>query len=123
MAAKTSANGEGYDLMTVDLASYVITRTTHAVWGKLPAILDAFRRFPNAEWVWWLDVDAVIMTPEIEVFEHLLDPAIIQSKFEHGEPILILNESYFPVKSGLLTRVSPAHTQIRLILRPLNLGK
>jgi hypothetical protein len=96
--------------MTVDLASYVITRTTHAVWGKLPAILEAFRKFPHAEWVWWLDIDAVIMTPESEVFGHLLDPSVIQTKFLRGEPILVLNESYFPVQSGLLTTVSSPHT-------------
>jgi len=105
MLVKSGADWEGFDLMTVDLGSYVITRTTHPVWGKLPAILDAFKRFPNAEWVWWLDVDAVIMTPEIEVFKHFLDPAIIQTKIKHGEPILILNESYYPVESGLFTRV------------------
>jgi hypothetical protein len=108
--------------MTVDLASYVITRTTHAVWGKLPAILEAFRKFPHAEWVWWLDVDAVIMTPEIDVFEHLLDPAVIQTKFLRGEPILVLNESYFPVESGLLTTVLPP-TRTELIVRCPSQGK
>ena len=89
----------------------MITRTTHAVWGKLPAILEAFKRFPQAEWVWWLDVDAIIMTPEIEVFGHLLDPGDLQSKFLRGEPILVLNESYFPVSSGLLTTVSPPQNE------------
>src|SRR5271170_6562899 len=94
-------------MMTVDMASYVITRTTHPVWGKLPAILDAFRRYPQAEWVWWLDIDAIIMTPEIDLFHHLLGPAVIQTKFIHGEPILVLNESYFPVPSGLFSSVQP----------------
>jgi hypothetical protein len=69
-----------YDLMTVDLSSFEITQTTHAVWGKLPAIISAFEKYPHAEWVWWLDIDAIIMNPEIDLYEHLLDPAALQTK-------------------------------------------
>jgi len=91
--------------MTVDLSAYLITHATHPVWGKLPAILDAFKRYPEAEWVWWLDMDAIIMNPEIDLFEYLLHPAVLQRKLVGGDPILILNYEYRTVHSGLYTRV------------------
>jgi hypothetical protein len=91
--------------MTVNLASYVVTQTIHPVWGKLPAILEAFRRYPQAEWIWWLDIDSIIMNPEIDLFEHLLDPSILQTKLVSGYPILVLNREQVPSNSGLFTTV------------------
>ena len=89
--------------MTVDLSSYKITHKTHAVWGKLPAILEAFEKFPHAEWIWWLDVDAVIMTPEIDLFNFLLSPEILTTKLREGDPIITYNEDFVLVDSGLKT--------------------
>lgn len=94
-----------YELLTVDFSSFVITRTTHPVWGKLPALLLAFEKYPHAEWVWWLDIDAIIMNPDIELFEHLLDPQILQTKLIHGDPIKILDNNFVAVDSGLFTMV------------------
>jgi hypothetical protein len=93
--------------MTVDLSSYIITHKTHPVWGKLPAILEAFRKYPNADWVWWLDVDAVIMSPEIDLYEHLLAPSVLMRSLTDGDPILQLNEEFTVVASGLRTQVHP----------------
>jgi hypothetical protein len=89
--------------MTVDLSSYKITHKTHAVWGKLPAILEAFEKFPHAEWIWWLDVDAIIMTPEIDLFKFLLSPEILTTKLREGDPIIVFNEDFLLVDSGLKT--------------------
>ncbi len=96
----------GYDFMTVNLSSYLITHTTHPVWGKLPAILEAFEKYPQAEWVWWLDIDAIIMSPEVDLYTSFLDPSIIQSKLAIGDPILILDDLHSPIRSGLQTSVS-----------------
>lgn len=97
----------GYDFMTVNLSSYVITHTTHPVWGKLPAILEAFEKYPEAEWIWWLDIDAIIMSPEVDLYASFLSPSVIQSKLVEGESILVLDDTHQPVKSGLLTTVLP----------------
>jgi galactosyl transferase GMA12/MNN10 family len=91
--------------MTVNLSSYLITHTTHPVWGKLPAILEAFEKYPDAEWVWWLDIDAIIMSPDTDLYTSFLSPSIIQSKLVQGESILILDDTHTPVRSGLLTTV------------------
>ena len=91
--------------MTVDLSSFIITHVTYPVWGKLPAILQACEKYPRAEWIWWLDIDAIILNPEIELFQHLLDPLVLQTKLLQGDPIKILDENYGYEDSGLLTTV------------------
>jgi galactosyl transferase GMA12/MNN10 family len=97
----------GYDLMTVDLSSYPITHTTHAVWGKLPALLEACEKYPDAEWIWWLDIDAIIMNPEIDLFQHLLSPQILQTRLTQGDVIPMLNDDFAYVDTGLRTTVLP----------------
>ena len=94
-----------YELMTVDLSSFVITHTIHPVWGKLPALLLACEKYPHAEWIWWLDIDAIIMNPDIDLFQHLLDPQILKTKLVLGDPIKIIDEDFVPVDSGLFTTV------------------
>jgi hypothetical protein len=91
--------------MSVDLAYYKVTKTAHPVWGKLPALLDAMRKYPEADWIWWLDIDAIIMSPEIDLHKYLLDPETLQSKFLNGEPIIYLTEELQPTLSGLMTKV------------------
>jgi hypothetical protein len=93
--------------MSVNLASYVVTRTSHPVWGKLPALLEAMRKYSDAEWIWWLDIDAIIMSPEINLYKHLLDPGIMQKKFLDDEPILLLDDQFHISPSGLFTAVCP----------------
>jgi len=95
----------GYDFMSVDLSSYVITKTSHPVWGKLPAILEAMKKFPEAEWVWWLDIDAIIMTPSIDLHRHLLEPETLQRKLLQNDPILLHSEQQKTYYSGLFTSV------------------
>ena len=33
---------------------------------------DAFDRFPNAKWLWWLDIDIIIMTSSLDLHTHVL---------------------------------------------------
>jgi len=64
-----------------------------AVWSKIPALVDAFKRYPEAKWVWWLDFDALIMTPTIDLGSHLLNPEVMLSKLWRGQgfPLWHLN--------------------------------
>ena len=96
----------GYDFFTVDLAKYSLVKKAQPAWGKIPAILETFEKYPGAEWIWWLDVDAIIMTPEIDLFEHILDPNVLRSRVLEGEPIVILGQDYTAVNSGLVTTVN-----------------
>jgi hypothetical protein len=86
--------------MVVDLSSYVLTHTSHPVWGKLPAIIEAFDQYPNAEWIWWLDTDAIIMSPEVDLYNLLLSPTVMKSKLLVDLPIIV-PDGWNPFDSGL----------------------
>jgi len=98
--------------MSVDLSTYPITHTTHPVWGKIPAILEALEKYPSAEWVWWLDIDAVIMSLSIDLYDHLLHPTVLRRKLVSGEPILIIDENLIPSQSGVRTEVPPTKRKL-----------
>src|SRR2546423_1011418 len=81
----------GYENLLLDMNEFEVSRTKHPVWAKLPAIMEAFTSYPDAEWVWWLDFDAIIMTPHLGLYEHLLDPEVLKSRLVEGQT-LILND-------------------------------
>ena len=64
--------------MFIDLTEFGGRR--HAAIGKMGAIYRAFEQYPSTEWVWWLDMDAIIMTPSIDLYDHILGPSAMQTK-------------------------------------------
>lgn len=52
------------------------------MWSKVPILVDALKQYPDAKWIWWLDVDAIIMTPTIDLGEHFLNPDPMFSKLK-----------------------------------------
>jgi len=77
----------GYDNLLIDLNKFPIARTQHPVWGKLPSIMEAFEKYPSREWVWWLDVDAIIMTPHLDLYDFLLKPEAMRARLIAGDVI------------------------------------
>ena len=69
----------GYQFQFLNITKYNIG-SAHAVWAKLPAIVETFNLHPEAKWIWWLDLDAIIMTPEIEIVSHVLSHAALNKK-------------------------------------------
>ncbi|KAF5096735.1 hypothetical protein D0Z00_002687 [Geotrichum galactomycetum] len=59
----------------------------HPVWGKLNALKKAFDDHPKVEWIWWMDVDMIIMTPEIDLAKHILNPEVLKQRLSYGRPI------------------------------------
>lgn len=59
----------------------------HPVWGKLRAIKKAFDDHPNVEWIWWMDLDIIIMTPEIDLARHLLNKEVMKKRLSYGKPL------------------------------------
>lgn len=43
---------------------------------------------PTAEWVWLIDTDIIIMTPEFSLIDNLISPAAIEKGIMRGTPIL-----------------------------------
>ena len=73
--------------MFVDLNKYTHFGNKSAVWAKATAIMEAFDRHPSAECVWWLDMDAIIMTPELDLYEYLLNPHVLQARLLTGQQL------------------------------------
>ncbi|KAK9461517.1 galactosyl transferase GMA12/MNN10 family-domain-containing protein [Lipomyces oligophaga] len=95
----------GYTYQFINLSKYA-PLTRPAVWYKMPAILEAFNLNPSAEWVWWLDTDAIIMTPQIDLASHLLNPESLKARITYGEKIKYPDgsASKFTVPESINTR-------------------
>jgi hypothetical protein len=78
----------GYNFTLVDSSKYEVSREKHPVWCKLPAIAEAMDLYPSAEWVWWLDLDGIIMTPHLDLYEYLLDPTVLETRLLKGDKIM-----------------------------------
>ncbi|KMP01403.1 golgi mannosyltransferase complex subunit [Coccidioides immitis RMSCC 2394] len=63
----------GYDLEIVNM----VTKKRYAhewreSWEKVDTIRSALRKYPKAEWFWWLDLHTFIMEPSLSVENHIL---------------------------------------------------
>ncbi|CAL5875153.1 uncharacterized protein PFLUO_LOCUS9457 [Penicillium psychrofluorescens] len=68
----TYAKKHGLEFMWANMTSYNLPHGEGLVWNKIPIIKEAFDRFPDAEWVWWVDIDMIIMNMTTNVYDHVL---------------------------------------------------
>lgn len=78
----------GYTFMLLDSNTFDVSTEKHPVWCKLPVIAEALKENPSAEWIWWLDLDTIIMTPHLDLHEHILGPTAMKSRLLSGEVII-----------------------------------
>lgn len=62
----------GYNLDIVDMS----TKKKYAhewreSWEKVDAIRNSFKKYPDAEWFWWLDLTTLVMEPTYSLQDHL----------------------------------------------------
>lgn len=76
----------GYTDYFVNLTKFA-EPNRHPVWDKISAIKEAFDANPEAEWVWWVDTDIIIMNPEIDVAEHILSKRALKERLSYGRPL------------------------------------
>lgn len=79
-------NMHGYTCQFINLDD-VDDGKHHIVWAKIKAMEQVFDRQPDAEWVWWMDTDMVILNPYIELGEHLLGERALTERLSWGRPI------------------------------------
>ncbi|KAF7716980.1 Alpha-1,2-galactosyltransferase [Penicillium ucsense] len=70
----TYAQKHGLDFMWANMTSYNLPDGAPIYWNKIPILRDAFDRFPEAEWIWWLDIDIIIMNMSLHIHDHVLSP-------------------------------------------------
>lgn len=83
------ADFHGYKYHFLNISKFDIA-PAHPVWGKLPAIAETFETYPDAQWVWWLDLDAILMTPTVDLNKLLLSHEALNKQLQKGE---LLNNS------------------------------
>lgn len=76
----------GYTSYFVNLTKYA-RPGVHPVWSKVCALREAFEQNPAAEWVWWLDTDAIITNPQYAVAEHVLHAKAMEQRVTYGRPL------------------------------------
>ncbi|KAL6703701.1 hypothetical protein ACN47E_009395 [Coniothyrium glycines] len=77
----------GYTNLWLNTSRYDVG-DAHRTWSKIPAIAEAFHLHPNAEWVWLLDTDVILMNPAYDLVDEILAPAAIQRGVMRDAPIL-----------------------------------
>uniref|UniRef100_A0A060T9Q6 ARAD1D13684p n=1 Tax=Blastobotrys adeninivorans TaxID=409370 RepID=A0A060T9Q6_BLAAD len=63
-------------------------------WKKLHAIEEAFAEYPDAEWVWWLDIDAIIMNSQVNVTRDILHPTVLKDQITYDHPIRNIDSKF-----------------------------
>ncbi|KAL9083731.1 MAG: hypothetical protein Q9165_008397 [Trypethelium subeluteriae] len=64
----------GYELEIVDMS--IKKKYAHEwreSWEKVDTIRNAMRKYPHAEWFWWLDLNTFIMEPTYSLQSHIFD--------------------------------------------------
>lgn len=83
------ADWHGYTLHQVDFDD--IDFPGHVIWKKIPAIKRAFTANPEAKWVWWLDLDAIIMNAHVPLSTYLLHPLVLETKLQRNATVRHMN--------------------------------
>jgi len=73
--------------MLFDSNKYEVSQERHPVWCKPTVIAEAMEKNSSAEWIWWLDMDAIIMTPHLDLYEYLLAPTVLAERLLKGQTI------------------------------------
>lgn len=74
----------GYHHLFINISKYDLGDCAHAVWKKVPAIIEAFDTYPEAQWVFWVDVDAIVMSPQRDVHSSMLSHEGMRKSLELG---------------------------------------
>ena len=71
--------------MWANISSYDFGEQVY--WNKIPILQDALVRYPKAKWIWWMDIDIIIMNMEVDMYTHLLSPEAMAKQMVYDQPI------------------------------------
>jgi hypothetical protein len=111
----------GYDFFEANFSEHPVPNVGPH-WSKIPVFAEAFKRYPEAKWLWWLDFDAIIMTPTIDLGSHLLDPDAMYSRLIKGEAFPIMS-AYVPPDKYMDLPEDPDVSEINLLISGDNYGR
>ena len=65
---KTYAEKHGVEFMWANMTSYNLSNGAPIYWNKISLLEEAFVRHPDAEWVWWMDMDIIYDTQHLRPY-------------------------------------------------------
>ncbi|KAL8903411.1 MAG: hypothetical protein Q9171_007412 [Xanthocarpia ochracea] len=68
------ADRHGYEHMWANISTYNLSHGEPIYWNKIPVLQEAFIRYPDVEWVWWMDMDIIITNHSLSLWDHVLSP-------------------------------------------------
>ncbi|KAL5114474.1 hypothetical protein ACEQ8H_007617 [Pleosporales sp. CAS-2024a] len=77
----------GYTHLWLNTSRYDVGKA-HRTWSKIPAVAEAFYLYPNAEWVWLIDTDIILMNPDYDLVAEILSPDALRRGLMLDSPIL-----------------------------------
>ncbi|MCJ1388197.1 hypothetical protein MMC18_001042 [Xylographa bjoerkii] len=81
------AHRHGYDFLWANISAFPVAGAPTPHWSKIPILRAAFAAYPSATWLWWLDLDALIMTPSVPLHELLAPTTLPSLLLPAGTPI------------------------------------
>ncbi|KAJ5927808.1 hypothetical protein N7466_006764 [Penicillium verhagenii] len=115
---KTYAEKHGLEFMWANMTSYNFPDGTPIYWNKIPILKEAFVRYPDAEWVWWMDMDIIIMNMSLSIYDHVLSP-------EGMARNILLNETMHGPGGGEIGHRTPLtykHDDVNFVISQDNWG-
>lgn len=85
------AKKHGYHFVVKDLQSYSSQKNTKDIsdgWRRLFALREVLEEYPDSEWLWYLDQDAIIMDTHLCLTDHILNPERLDHLMLKDEPIV-----------------------------------
>ncbi|KAL4806338.1 galactosyl transferase GMA12/MNN10 family-domain-containing protein [Aspergillus unguis] len=125
---KQYAKKWGYELEIVNMiAKKRYSHEWREGWEKVDILREVMRKYPNAEWFWWLDLTTYIMEPSYSLQDHLfnrLDEVVYRDINEYN-PLNITHpptEPYLDEKSRSADSDSPIQFLLSQDCGGFNLG-
>lgn len=87
---KEYADAQGYGLYVRDVKDFDhrVIDPEKTEWKKLPLLRAAMQDHPGAKFYWYLDQNAIIMNPNLNLEEHILEPKRLNSLVLRDIPIV-----------------------------------
>jgi len=84
---RSYADRHGYEFIWANFTTYNISEEAPTYWNKIPVLQEAFVRYPNAEWIWWLDIDIILMNHSLNLWDHVLSPKAMERQAVLDQPL------------------------------------
>ncbi|KAL7270004.1 putative alpha-1,6-mannosyltransferase mnn11 [Rhizina undulata] len=81
------AKAHDYGLFIKNVADYPLGNAPSS-WARIPVIRHALTEYPDADYFWFLDQDAIIMNPTLSLSEHILSPKRLGSLMRRDIPVV-----------------------------------